>query len=76
MDWSKLGKPRSRFGKWLDKEGISQNEMSSMAGLPRETISRYANNEESTPNRKTSERIMDAVNEIDPERNTRDFWEW
>lgn len=69
-------KPRSKFGHWLDSQGIKQDEFKDMAGLSRNTISTAANDERWMPERRTAERIMDAVNEIDEDKTTRDFWEW
>jgi transcriptional regulator with XRE-family HTH domain len=49
-----LGKDRSALGKFLDSNDISQEELSEMTGIPRQTISylckgsNYANPQEGT----------------------------
>lgn len=76
MGWFGLGKPRTKFGSWLDQNGIKQSDFSEMSGLGRNTVSRLANDDQWMPERKTANRVMEAVNEIDEDKTTRDFWEW
>jgi putative transcriptional regulator len=76
MGWFGLGKSRTKLGNWLDSNGIKQEEFKEMTGLNRDTISRASNDNRWLPQHKTAERIMDAVNEIDEDKTTQDFWEW
>lgn len=44
-----LGKPRSKFGKWVDRNGIVQNDIAKESGLSHTTISKMCNNKEYVP---------------------------
>ncbi len=74
MNWFGLGKSRTKFGRWIDEKGIRQEDIQKRSGLSDETISRAANKDDWKPSWKTRKRIMDAVNEIDEDKTTRDFW--
>lgn len=38
-----LGKSRSRFGNWIDKEGVSQKELAKVSRLSDDTVSKVCN---------------------------------
>jgi predicted XRE-type DNA-binding protein len=76
VDWSKLGKKRSKFGQWIDSHGLSQSDIVDMTGVSRRTINELANDDSRDIRWDTRKKIMDAVNEIDEDKTTRDFWEW
>jgi len=38
--YGNIGKPRSKFGKFLDKNGITQSELSEVSGVSMDTITR------------------------------------
>ncbi|MCL6443006.1 MAG: helix-turn-helix transcriptional regulator [Alicyclobacillus sp.] len=75
MGWFGPGKPRSRFGKWLDKNGITQQELSRRSGVSEDTISRLANNDSGRPTWRTQKRLLKVLREVDSEISTEDFWE-
>jgi transcriptional regulator with XRE-family HTH domain len=56
-----VGKPRSKFGKWLDREGISQVELEEKAKLSRGTVSRLCNDEEYEPKHETVAKVRKAL---------------
>lgn len=70
----RLGKKRSRLGIWLDQRGISQKWLSEKSGVNKNTISKVAANNRA-PQDKTIERIMKAINEVDPDLTYKDFWD-
>ncbi|KMJ58102.1 XRE family transcriptional regulator [Bacillus sp. LL01] len=52
-----LGKRRSKFGKWMDREGISQIELEEEARLSRGTVSRLCNDDDYEPKHDTIAKI-------------------
>ncbi|RAN86164.1 transcriptional regulator, partial [Bacillus sp. SRB_28] len=42
-------KNRTKLGKWLDQNGIEQQELEDATGVSRNTISRLCNNKSHTP---------------------------
>ncbi|KHD85323.1 helix-turn-helix domain-containing protein [Heyndrickxia ginsengihumi] len=69
------GKPRSRFGIWLDQKGISQEWVSKQTKISRNTISKIASNKEYSPNLNTIKKIMKAIKEVDPRVKSDDFFD-
>lgn len=59
-----LGKSRTKFGRWIDKKEIAQNEIEEKSGLSRGTISRLCNDSEYTPKYSTVTRIKKALRDI------------
>ena len=76
INWSNLGKKRSRFGQWLDNRGLTQEQMSNMSGVSQRTLGDLANNDNKIPSYDTRKKIMDVINVIDKEKNSRYFWNW
>ena len=73
---SGLNKKRSKLGKFLDSKGISQQWLSKKSGVGRTTISNLSKGDEDhTPNAKTIKKIMKAINEIDPNKKSSDFFD-
>lgn len=69
MNWFGLGKKRTRFGKWIDKKGISQQDISKKTGVNRNTISKLCNDKEYKPKISTGVKITKPFN-----KNYEDFW--
>jgi transcriptional regulator with XRE-family HTH domain len=59
-----VGKKRTRFGKWLDREGITQIELEEKAKLSRRTISRLCNDNTYRPKYVTITKIRKALRQI------------
>jgi transcriptional regulator with XRE-family HTH domain len=59
-----LGKSRTKFGRWLDKEDISQIEIEELSGLSRRTISRLCNDLEYRPKFETVLKIKKALSKL------------
>ncbi len=69
-----LGKKRSRLGKWLDSNDLTQGWLSSESKLNKATISRLCASDDNTPNLKTMQKILKAVRKVDPGVKQEDFW--
>jgi transcriptional regulator with XRE-family HTH domain len=75
FDWFSLGKRRSKFGKFLDKNEISQQEIVEKSGVSRGTISRICQDNLNVPKLKNAQRIIKAVREITGKNvDYDDFW--
>lgn len=59
-----LGKKRTKFGKWLDHEGITQLELENKAKLSRGTISKLCNDKEYTPKISTVTKVRKALDKL------------
>jgi len=59
-----LGKSRSKFGKWLDREGISQIELANKAKVSRQTISNICNDNDYRPKYETISKIKRALRSL------------
>ncbi|MDF2791843.1 MAG: family transcriptional regulator [Neobacillus sp.] len=75
FDWFSLGKRRSKFGKFLDNNEISQQEIVEKSGVSRGTISRICQDNLNVPKLKNAQRIIKAVREISGKNvDYDDFW--
>ena len=73
MDVFGLGKYRSSFGKWMDREGISQTELAKKAKVSNDTISRCCKGE--LPTRiATRVKIDKAIKSMGYDKNFTDFF--
>ena len=59
-----LGKRRTKFGRWLDRQGITQHEIEQKAKLGRATVSRLCNDEEYTPKYSTEVKLRRALDKL------------
>ena len=59
-----LGKKRTKFGRFIDREGIKQIEIEERAGLGRATISRLCNDHEYRPKFETVQKVRKALREL------------
>lgn len=73
MSWWKNPK-RSKFGKWLDKKGITQAEFSESSKVSRATISTMCNEKNYYPSPKVLKKVMDQVKKIDRSKGPDDFF--
>jgi predicted transcriptional regulator len=56
-----LGKPRSKFGIWLDREGIIQKEVAKKAKLSEMSLTRICNDKDYVPRISTWVKIQRAL---------------
>ncbi|MFJ5625290.1 helix-turn-helix domain-containing protein [Peribacillus loiseleuriae] len=69
-----LGKKRSAFGKFLDKNGITQQELSEVSGVNRNSISRITQSGENKPSMKNASKIIKALKKAGYKVDYDDFW--
>ena len=69
-----LGKPRTKFGKWMDKEGIVQNEVAKESKVGRTTISNMCSDKDYAPRYSTFEKVKRALNKMGYDVEYDDFW--
>jgi transcriptional regulator with XRE-family HTH domain len=56
-----LGKPRSKFGKWMDSKGIEQKEVADRANVSEMTLTRMCNDKEHSPRISTWIKVQRAL---------------
>jgi predicted XRE-type DNA-binding protein len=59
-----VGKSRTKFGKWLDREGLTQREIENESGLGRATISKLCNDKHYRPKIETISKVKRAVRNL------------
>jgi len=70
-----LGKHRSPFGEFLDKHGISQEDIVKATNLSRNTVSEICNNSDYKVRRSTVTLLLIAVKQLTGKSvNKNDFW--
>ncbi|MBM7592230.1 helix-turn-helix transcriptional regulator [Brevibacillus fulvus] len=69
-----LGKPRSKFGRWLDSERISQEELVRISGVNKSTISRLCSGDAFKPSMKSALKIISALRRVGKNVDYEDFW--
>jgi putative transcriptional regulator len=76
FDWFSLGKKRrSKFGRFLDRNEISQQEVVEKSGVSRGTISRLCQDDLNVPKLQNANRILKALRELTGQNvNHDDFW--
>lgn len=73
MSWWKSPK-RSKFGRWLDREGITQQEFCDQSKISRATLSVICNRKDYSPSPKILKKLMDQVKKIDRSKEPDDFF--
>lgn len=59
-----LGKKRTKFGRWLDRQGITQLEIEKRAKLGRATVSRLCNDFDYVPKFETVAKVKKALKQL------------
>lgn len=76
MDWFSLGKRRSKFGKFLDQNDLTQEDVVKKSGVSRGTISRLCQTEhEDGPTMKNARKVIKALRDLTgKDVDYDDFW--
>jgi predicted transcriptional regulator len=70
-----LGKPRSKLGKFLDRHGISQQELVKKSKVNKATISRLCSGDAFQPSMKNAQKVIKAIRELTGKNvDYDDFW--
>ncbi|BCC09483.1 MULTISPECIES: helix-turn-helix domain-containing protein [Bacillus cereus group] len=69
-----LGKPLSKFGKFLRKNEITQTELKEWSGVNQNTISRITRSNENRPSLGNGQKIIRALKRKGYSVDFEDFW--
>lgn len=75
VGWFGLGRPRSKFGKWIEDSGLTQQEVSKRSGVSDATISELARKDDVRPSWRTRKKLRNALRDFDEEFSDEDFWD-
>ncbi|WP_153064465.1 helix-turn-helix domain-containing protein, partial [Bacillus thuringiensis] len=65
MNWFNLGKGRrSKIARFLDKNGVTQQELAEKSGVSKSTISRICQGDSFAPTMKNAQKIVRALKKI------------
>lgn len=70
-----LGKQRTKFGRFLDRNSISQIEVSKKSKLSNSTLSKMSGNKDYRPKYSTITRVIKALKDMGYRVEGRDFWD-
>lgn len=65
---------RTKLGRWLDQQGIEQQELERVSGISKSTIHRLCNDKHHEPRMDVVKRIMKALKSVDSKVKSEDFW--
>lgn len=69
-----LGKSRSKFGRWVDQNGIVQSDIAKKSGLSNTTISTMCNDKEYVPKLETWIKVQKALKSLGYNVDRDDFF--
>ncbi|WP_396583118.1 transcriptional regulator [Bacillus sp. SG20033] len=70
-----LGKRRSRFGRFLDREGIAQEEVRQKAGIGHGTMTSMCNDRDYAPRISTWVKVQRALRSLGYEVDRKDYFD-
>lgn len=70
-----IGKRRSKLGKWIDKNGYTQEDLVKEAKVSRNTVSKACSDPDYIPSPTVMKKILNAVRRIDPSAKADDFFD-
>ena len=68
-------KPRTKLKKWLDRQGIEQQELAKAAKVSTNTMTRACRDASYIPKPEIMKKILNAVRRKDPYIKVTDFWD-
>jgi transcriptional regulator with XRE-family HTH domain len=69
-----LNKKRSKLGRWLDRQGYSQEDLVHASKVSRNTVSRLCSDPDYMPTATTIKKIMNAIRKLDANARVDDFF--
>ncbi|MEH7342785.1 helix-turn-helix transcriptional regulator [Bacillus sp. JJ1532] len=70
-----LGKPRSKLGKWMDRNGLDQQDLARTAKVSKNTVTKACNEKDYIPRADVMKKLLKAIREIEPNAKMSDFWD-
>lgn len=67
-------KSRSRLGKWMDRNGVTQEWLSKETGISRNSISDLCDGTVENPRSLTRSKVIKALRKVDENVHVSDFW--
>ncbi|MBY0201365.1 MULTISPECIES: helix-turn-helix domain-containing protein [Priestia] len=72
---SGTNRKRSKLGRFLEKKGYKQSELSKTANLNRNTVAKIYNDSSYIPSGTTIKKVMKALKKFDPSLKAEDFFD-
>jgi predicted XRE-type DNA-binding protein len=69
-----IGKPRTKLGKWIDKNNISQQDLTNWSGISRPTITKLCGVMDYEPTAMTKRSLVHALQRHGYSVRPEDFW--
>jgi transcriptional regulator with XRE-family HTH domain len=70
-----IGKPRSKLGKWIDRNGLEQQDLVKAAKVSKNTVSRACNEIDYVPRQDVMKKLLKAIRQVNPSAKMSDFWD-
>lgn len=70
-----LGKPQSKVGKFIARNGYTIQDLSKASKVNRNTVGKICSDSSYLPTANTIKKIMKAIRQIDPSAKTDDFFD-
>lgn len=68
-------KNRTKLKKWLDRQGIEQQELAKKSKVSVQTISKACRDTDYIPKPEIMKKLLHAIRKIDPYAKINDFWD-
>ncbi|WJE67254.1 helix-turn-helix transcriptional regulator (plasmid) [Bacillus mycoides] len=68
-------KNRTKLKKWLDRQGIEQQELATKSKVSVQTISKACRDIDYIPKPDIMKKILNTIRKIDPHAKINDFWD-
>ncbi|KZD51613.1 helix-turn-helix transcriptional regulator [Bacillus cereus] len=68
-------KNRTKLKKWLDRQGIEQQELAKKSKVSVQTISKACRDREYIPKPEIMKKLLNTIRKIDPHAKINDFWD-
>jgi len=68
-------KPKSKFGKFVDRKGLTQKEIAEMGKLGKNTVTKLCTDPNYRPRGDTFKKIIRVLKKIDPNAKVDDFFD-
>ncbi|MDR6884852.1 transcriptional regulator [Bacillus sp. 3255] len=72
--YGSIGKKRTRFGRWADKERLTQQMLIKITGVNKNTMTELCNNEEYNPHIPTKTKVVSGLRRNGFDVEMADFW--